>query len=150
VNKNAKKETSAIRYLIHHRLKSCTEVEALSAHPDEDTICAFVEGRIAEAGSSRMVSHLIGCGSCRRTAAQLARLDPQIDAETDSSLSHERPGRLRRTLEGLASHLIPDSQEDAVFAYQDPAEEAPGPSGRREEPTSSAEPPSPVNDVEPD
>jgi hypothetical protein len=108
--------------MIHHRLKTYAEVEALDAHPDEDTICAFVEGRLEEAGSSQMVSHLIACGSCRHTTAQLTRLDSQINAENDSPLREEGPGRVRLLLEGLASRLIPSSEEDVVFAYQNPSE----------------------------
>jgi hypothetical protein len=97
-----------------------------------------------------MVSHLIDCGSCRRIVAQVARFDPHIDTENDSLESHEGAGRLRRTLESLASRLIPDSQEDAVFAYQDPSEQAPAPSDEPEKRPSAAEPPSTLNDVEPD
>ncbi len=106
--------------MIHQRLNSYAEVEAPDAHPDEDTISAFVEGRLEEAGSAHMVSHLISCGPCRHTTAQFARLDSQINAENDSPLPDERPGRLRLLLEGLASRVIPESQEDAVFAYQNP------------------------------
>src|SRR6266436_2237576 len=108
--------------MIHHRLKTYAEVEALDAHPDEDTICAFVEGRLEEAGSSQMVSHLIACGSCRHTTAQLTRLDSQINAENDSPLREEGPGRVRLLLEGLASRMIPSSEEDVVFAYQNTSE----------------------------
>lgn len=108
--------------MIHNRLKTYTEVEALDAHPDEDTLCAFVEGRLEEPGSSQMVSHLIACGSCRRTTAQLTRLDSQINPLNDSPLQDEGPGRVRLLLEGLASRLISSSEEDVVFAYQNPSE----------------------------
>ena len=132
--------------MIHHRLKTLTQVEALDAHPDEDTICAFVEGRLEEAGSSQMVSHLIACGSCRHTTAQLSRLDSQINAENDSLLQDEAPGRLRLLLEGLVSRVTPASEEDAVFAYQNPPElntEAIEPTPDEPDQTqSSAEPPS--------
>ncbi len=108
--------------MIHHRLKAYTEVEALDAHPDEDTVSAFIEGRLEEAGSSQMVSHLITCGSCRHTTAQLSRLDSQINAENDSPLKDEGLGRVRLLLEGLASRMMPSSEEDVVFAYQNPSE----------------------------
>jgi len=140
--------------MIHHRLKTYTEVEALDAHPDEDTVCAFVEGRLEEAGSSQMVSHLIACGSCRHTTAQLTRLDSQINAENDSPLQDEGPGRVRLLLEGLASRVIPSSQEDVVFAYQNPSElntEAIEPAPDEPDQTqSSAEPSSHVKETEPD
>jgi len=107
--------------MIHHRLKAYTEVEALDAHPDEDTVSAFIEGRLEESGSSQMVSHLITCGSCRHTTAQLSRLDSQIKAEYDS-LKDEGLCRVRLLLEGLASRVMPSSEEDVVFAYQNPSE----------------------------
>lgn len=151
---STKKETEAIRYMIHHRLKTHREVEALDAHPDEDTVCAFVEGRLEEPGSSQMVSHLIACGSCRRTTAQLTRLDSQINAENDSPLQDEGLGRVRLMLEGLASRVVPSSGEDVVFAYQNPSEldtEAIEPAPEEPDQTqSSAEPSSHVKETEPD
>jgi hypothetical protein len=119
---STRKETAAIRYMIHHRLRTYIEVEALEAHPDEDTVSAFVEGRLDEAGSSQMVSHLITCGSCRHTTAQLTRLDSQINVENDSPLEDEGLGRVRLLLEGLASRVMPSSEGDVVFAYQSPSE----------------------------
>ena len=108
--------------MIHHRLNTCSEVAALDVHPDEDTVSAFLEGQLDEAGSSQMVSHLITCGSCRHTTAQLTRLDSQINTENDSPLKDEGLGRVRLLLEGLASRVMPSSEEDVVFAYQNPSE----------------------------
>ena len=140
--------------MIHHRLKTYAEVLTLDAHPDEDTLCAFVEGRLEEPGSSQMVSHLIACGSCRHTTAQLTRLDSQISAENDSPLQDEGLGRVRLLLEGLASRVIPSSEEDVVFAYQNPSElntEAIEPAPDEPDQTSSsAEPKSHANETEPD
>jgi anti-sigma factor ChrR (cupin superfamily) len=140
--------------MIHHRLKTYLEIQALSTHPDEDTICAFVEGRLEEAGSSQMVSHLIACGLCRHTTAQLGRLDSQINAANDSPLEDESSGRVRLLLEGLASRVIPSSEEDVVFAYQNPAElntQANEPAPDEPDQTqSSAGPSSHVKETEPD
>ena len=151
---STKKETAAIRYMIHHRLKTYTEVEALDAHPDEDTVSAFLEGQLDEAGSSQMVSHLITCGSCRHTTAQLTRLDSPINAGDDSPLKDEGLGRVRLLLEGLASRVMPSSEEDVVFAYQNPSEvstEAIEPAPDEADQTqSSAETSSHVKDTKPD
>ena len=121
----AKKETEAIRYLIHERLKArlATESRPLENHLDEDAMCAFVEGRLEEAESSPVISHLIACASCRQTTAQLIRLGSQFDPENDSTASEESPGRVP-FLERLASRLAPSFEEDAVFAYHDPAAKA--------------------------
>ncbi len=108
--------------MIHQRLKTTTQLKGLEDHPDEDTICAFIEGRLAEAGSSQMVSHLIACGSCRRITAQATRLDSQINSEYNAPLeeAEAEPGRLRSILEGLAARVLPVAEEDVVFAYQNP------------------------------
>jgi hypothetical protein len=77
---------------------------------------------LEEAASSEMVSHLIMCGSCRRITAQSTRLDSQFSTEYDAPVDDASPSRLRNILEGLAARVIPESQEDVVFAYQNPPE----------------------------
>ena len=121
----AKKETEAMRYMIHERLKArlATESLSLETHLDEDAICAFVEGRLEEAEISPVISHLIACASCRQTTAQLIRLDSQFDPENELTALEESPSRVRLFLDGLASSLTPSFEEDAVFAYQDPVAE---------------------------
>ena len=118
----AKKETEAIRQMIHERLKARLSAEspALETHLDEDAICAFVEGRLEEAESSPVVSHLIACASCRQTTTQLIRLGSEFDAENELTVLEESPGRVRVFLERLSSSLTPSFEEDAVFAYQEP------------------------------
>lgn len=120
----ANKETEAIRYLIHQRLKTRLPAEPPSSeHLDEDVICAFVEGRLEESESSPVISHLIACASCRQTTAQLIRLESQFDPETESTALEENSGRVPSILERLASRLAPSFEEDAVFAYQEPSAE---------------------------
>ena len=121
----AKKETEAMRHMIHERLKArvATESPSLETHLDEDAICAFVEGRLEEAEISPVISHLIACASCRQTTAQLVRLGSQFDPETESTALDESPGRVRLLFDRLASRLAPSFEEDAVFAYQDPLAE---------------------------
>jgi anti-sigma factor RsiW len=122
---DAKKQTEAIRYMIHERLRArlATESSALENHLDEDAICAFVEGRLEEAEVSPVISHLIACASCRQTTAQLVRFDSQFDPENELTPLEESTGRVPLLLDRLASRLAPSFEEDAVFAYQDPAAE---------------------------
>jgi len=116
-----KKETEAIRYMIHQRLKARTEslLEPLDAHLDEDAMCAFVEGRLEETESVPVISHLVACAPCRHTTAQLVRLESQFDQESES-IPEESPGRVSSLFDHLASRLVPSFEEDAVFAYQNP------------------------------
>jgi hypothetical protein len=121
----ANKKTESIRYMIHQRLKArlSAELPSSETHLDEDAICAFVEGRLEEAETAPVISHLIACTSCRHTTAQLIRLECHFDPETESTALEENPGRVRQLLDRLASRLQPSFEEDAVFAYQDPLED---------------------------
>jgi len=115
-------ETETIRYMIDQRLKARISEQSaapLDAHVDEDAICAFVEGRLEEAESSPVISHLITCASCRHTTALLIRFESQFEPEQDPT-PDEGPGRVRLLLERLAAGLTSSLEEDAVFAYQNP------------------------------
>jgi hypothetical protein len=115
--------------MIHQRLKSSSSAESPPApfdvHLDEDTICAFVEGRLEEARSSPVLSHLIACPPCRHTTAQLVRLESEFSPEDDSTLPAESTGGLRSFLERAAARVTPSVDEylgDSVIAYEIPAE----------------------------
>jgi anti-sigma factor RsiW len=116
--------------MIHQRLKARLPAESLPApfdvHLDEDAICAFVEGRLEEAESSPVISHLVACASCRHTTAQLVRLESEFNPENDLTAADESPGRLGSFLERAAARVTPSLEEytgDSVFAYEIPAEE---------------------------
>jgi hypothetical protein len=118
----ANKETEAIRYLIHQRLKARLPPEPPSSgHLDEDTVSAFVEGRLEEPESSPVISHLIACTTCRHTTAQLIRLEAQFDPGSEPTALDYDPGRMPSLLERLTARLTPSLEEDVVFAYQDPS-----------------------------
>lgn len=120
------KNTEAIREMIDHRLKSISASAMialpLESHLDEDTISAFVEGRLSATESKPVLSHLTACGSCRRVSAELVRVENQIDAEPEPGSGAEDPGRLQAFLTNLQSLVTPG--EDVVFAYQNPEAEA--------------------------
>ena len=116
-------ETETIRQLIDRRLKTRLAAEAVSAHSDDhlddDSMAAFVEGRLEENESSSLISHLVQCSSCRYTTAQLVRLESQVDPESEAA-PDASPGRMRSFIESLAARITPSFEEDAVFAYQNP------------------------------
>jgi hypothetical protein len=116
-------ETETIRLLIDRRLKTRLAAEAVVAHfddhLDEDAISAFLEGRLEEAESSSLISHLVQCSPCRNTTAQLVRLESGFDSEIEAG-AEESPGRVRTFIENLAARITPSFEEDAVFAYQNP------------------------------
>lgn len=120
-----KHEPPTISYLIEQRLKerSLGESTEVLAHLDEDTITAFVEARLEGAEYSSAVSHIIKCGECRSTTAQLVRLEFELDESNEGVEFDETSSRVGAFLSGIAANLIPSNQEDSVFAYQNPETE---------------------------
>jgi hypothetical protein len=115
------KSSEAIRAMIDHRLKSISVSATMAlppeSHLDEDTISAFVEGRLNTNEAKPVLSHLTACSACRGASAQLVRLDEIAPEPTP--ISEETPDRISNFL----SNLFP-AGEDVVFAYQNPNEEA--------------------------
>ncbi|HEY0404234.1 MAG TPA: zf-HC2 domain-containing protein [Pyrinomonadaceae bacterium] len=121
-------ELEGMRRMIHQRLLQSAAtgpvagVYLAGAHLDEDALSAFIEGRLSDRESGPIVSHLVGCNSCRRFTAALMRLESEVgDAEAIERPADEEPGRIRRLLEDLAARVLPVSDE--VFAYHAPAED---------------------------
>src|SRR5947209_6131555 len=120
------KKAGAIREMIDHRLKSVAAVElrdvSTKSHIDEDTIAAYLEGRLVDAECKRVLAHLASCGLCRRTSAQFVRLENQVDAEPANEITAaEDSGRLEALLSTFGS--VVSNNEDVVFAYQNPSED---------------------------
>lgn len=120
-----KNEPPTISYLIEQRLKerSLGQSTEVLAHLDEDTITAFVEARLEGAEYLSAVSHLIKCGECRSTTAQLVRLEFELDETNEGVEFEETSSRVGSFLSGIAANLVPSNQEDSVFAYQIPEAE---------------------------
>lgn len=117
------KKTECMREMIDQRLKAVSAAELTNApvgpHVDEDTIAAFVEGRLADDECQPVLSHLAACGMCRRASAQFVQLENQIDAEVSANAADEEPGRLEAVLARLRS-AVPSVNDEVVFAYQNP------------------------------
>ena len=119
------KKTECIREMIDQHLRAVSASELIDVpagpHVDEDTIAAFVEGRLADDECQPVLAHLAACGACRRASAQIVQLENQIDTETLSE-SVQEPGRLETLLSKFGS-LVPSTNEEVVFAYQNPDED---------------------------
>src|SRR5215510_8371144 len=120
------KKSETIRGMIAQRLKAVAAAELSQVpnqlHLDEDTIAAFVEGRLLDSECQPVLAHLAACGACRRASAQIVQMENQIDAEPASDVAEE-PGRLESLLSKFGS-LVPSSGEEVVFAYQNPEEKS--------------------------
>ena len=114
-----------MRDIVTQRLKSVAASELSNlpegAHVDEDSIAAFVEGRLTDTECKPVLSHLAACGLCRRTSAQFVQLENQIDADI-ASPADEEPGRLEALLSRLRS-AVPSANDEVVFAYENPRED---------------------------
>jgi hypothetical protein len=140
----SKKEVETIRYMVEERLKTRSLLAsemAVDSHLDDDTISAFVEARLSEVEATPVIAHLVVCGSCRRTTAQLVRLESDEDDEPEQVMTDESPGPLRLLFEDLTAGLARPAAEDVVFAYQNPESNAddqdanpPAPAPDEEEP----------------
>lgn len=143
MRQKTQKSTLAVGYMIQERLRARSLAEptdvTVGAHLDEDTICAFVEARLGADESLPVISHLIACGVCRRATAQLVCLESQLDENDYPTVFEEDPGRVREFLDGLASRIVPSSEEDVVFAYQNPVTDT-GQSITTESPSDSESP----------
>ena len=116
-----------MRRMIHQHLQRSALIAppmVSAVHLDEDSLSAFIEGRLTETESTPIVSHLVACGFCRRITAQLVRLESETSAsETSAPPATEEPGRIRRLLQELATRVLPAADEEAVFAYHAPADD---------------------------
>lgn len=130
-----------MREIVAQRLKSVAASELSNlpagAHVDEDSIAAFVEGRLTDTECKPVLSHLAACGLCRRTSAQFVQLENQIDDEV-SPAGDEEPGRLEALLSRLRA-AVPSAHDEVVFAYENPQEDGDVELGE-----------SPARDTEPD
>ncbi|HEY0078485.1 MAG TPA: hypothetical protein VGB73_07545 [Pyrinomonadaceae bacterium] len=116
-----------IRHAIEQHLRYRARLASHASderHLDEDSLAAFVEGCLSEPESAPVISHLVACGFCRQATAQLIRLESEM-GETETALAPQQPepGRIRRLLESLAARVLPQSDEEAVFAYHAPADD---------------------------
>ena len=94
-----------------------------SAHLDEDSISAFVEGNLSGTEAAPMTSHLVACSFCRHKTAELVRLDSQFAEESETPAASTEPSKVSDVLSGILGKLF-GASEGAVFAHnEDESEE---------------------------
>ena len=115
---------ATMRRLIEVRLNARLHEATTSstAHPDEDVIAAFMEAQLDDAQARQVISHLVNCSSCLHLTAELMRHEPEIE-DIQLSQNEERPGHIQRLLDSLVNAVVPRLNEDAVFAYEEKAED---------------------------
>lgn len=97
---------------------------AATAHIDEDSLSAFVEGSLNARESETVVSHLVDCGFCRHTSAELIRLELAFENdELPAAMSGSaEPSKISEVLNRLFSKIF-GTADGAVFAHEEPKED---------------------------
>lgn len=105
-------------YLRHNASKSAAD--AVTAHPDEDTLSVFAEGGLSDRELTPVVAHLSECGNCRGITTELIRLEMAMDetfAPPAASASAEGAD-LAATISNWFSRVFGTS-DATVFAHSE-------------------------------
>lgn len=103
------------RYLASGNNRIATE----GSHVDDDSLSAFVEGTLNRRESDSIVSHLVDCGFCRHTTAELVRLDLAFAEEAPAEIAAQaEPSKISEVLSGIFSKIF-GTTDGAVFAHEE-------------------------------
>jgi hypothetical protein len=102
---------------------SNTSYSGKDNHLDEDSLTAFVEGKLGTRESPTIIKHLIDCSFCLHVTGELAKLN-LVFAEDEAviPISAKEPMKISEVLSGLLSRILGTS-DNAVFAHQEEKEE---------------------------
>ena len=117
-----------IQGLVDRYLQYNSKTKGLSGkdnHLDEDSLTAFVEGKLGERESPSIIKHLIDCSFCLHVTGELAKLN-SVFAEDEIAIPNlaKEPTKISEVLSGLLSRIFGTS-DNAVFAHQEQEEEKP-------------------------
>lgn len=91
-------------------------------HLDEDSLTAFVEGRISERESPSIISHLVDCSFCLHVTGELAKLSSVFaEDEVVVNFPTKEPSKVSEVLSGLLSRIF-GTNDGAVFAHEEKEE----------------------------
>lgn len=92
-------------------------------HLDDDSLTAFVEGKISERESPMLLSHLVDCSFCLHITGELVKLnDVFADHDVIVNASDSKPTRISEVLSGLFSRIF-GVNDGAVFAHEEKEDE---------------------------
>ena len=92
-------------------------VDRTGKHIDPDTLAAFVESNLSLRESEPVVAHLVDCGFCRKSSAELIRLQNQFSAEPVRDVVRQgESSKISEVLSGVLQKLLGTS-EAAVFGH---------------------------------
>ena len=99
-----------------------TDISGQENHLDEDSLTAFIEGRLSERESPSIIKHLIDCSFCLHVTSELTKLN-SVFAEDEIAVPilSKEPTKISEVLSGLLSRIFGTS-DNAVFAHQEQEE----------------------------
>ncbi len=108
------------RYL---RVRSANNNNFNDNHLDEDSITAFVEGKISERESPTIVQHLTDCSFCLNVTGELAKLNA-VFAMDDIVVANptKEPMKISEVLGGIMTRIF-GTNDGAVFAHEEKKED---------------------------
>ncbi len=94
-------------------------ISAGTSHIDDDSLSAFVEGTLNRRESDSIVSHLVDCGFCRHTTAELVRLDLAFAEEAPVQVvAQAEPSKISEVLSGIFAKIF-GTTDGTVFAHEE-------------------------------
>ncbi len=88
-------------------------------HLDDDTLTAFVEGKLDVRESPAIIKHLVDCSFCLHVTGELAKMNTVFaEDEVMSSASETQPTKVSEVLSGLLSRIF-GINDGAVFAHEE-------------------------------
>lgn len=119
-NEQTSSEELRIQGLLDRYLRFRSTAANSAPHLDEDSLNAFVEGRLSRLEASPVIKHLIDCSFCLNVTAELVKLEFAFadEATTDFASPAAEPTKVSDVLNGLLARIF-GSGGDAVFAHQE-------------------------------
>jgi hypothetical protein len=111
--------------LLDRYLKFRSSTPISGAHLDEDSLNAFVEGKLNKRESAPVLKHLIDCSFCLNVTAELAKLESAFADEAipvSVSTTDAEPTKVSDVLKGLLSRIFGTSGGE-VFAHEEKPED---------------------------
>lgn len=88
-------------------------------HLDEDSLNAFVEGRITEFEAPAIIKHISSCSFCLHVTSELVKLETAFETnEMPVTEKQQEPAKISEVLSGILSKIF-GTTEGAVFAHQE-------------------------------
>lgn len=106
--------------LLSRYLDSRKGISSSAGHIEDDLLSAFVEGTLNSRESDPIVTHLVDCGFCRNTTAELVRLELAFADEPGAAHIEAKaePAKISEVLSGIFSKIFGTS-DGAVFAHEE-------------------------------